>query len=107
VLPFPPSGGVATVVATLHTHAYGVQNIDSLVSIVLDPSFIGYARWYDVVLLTLKRYDITDDILSDAPPINDPASECMESVFLSWILNMIIGKLQDIAKEHGVTTHQI
>jgi hypothetical protein len=31
----------------------------------------------------------------------------METAVLSWIFSMIIGELQDIAKEHGVTARQV
>jgi hypothetical protein len=80
--PPPPSRGDTVVVAMLHAQVCGAQNIRSLVSIVLDPS-AGYARWRDQVLLTLKRYDLADHGLSDAPPVNDPAWERMENVVVS------------------------
>jgi hypothetical protein len=67
----------------LHMGACGVQNIHSLISTVLDTSSTGYARWCDQVLLTLKRYELTDHVLSDAPPINDPTWDCMETIILS------------------------
>jgi hypothetical protein len=65
--PPPPSGGGAVAVAMLHTLACGVQNIRSLVSTIIDHSSTGYVRWHDQVLLTLKCYDLTDHVLSDAP----------------------------------------
>ncbi|KAG8047807.1 hypothetical protein GUJ93_ZPchr0008g12093 [Zizania palustris] len=37
----------ASIIATLHTQACGVQNIRSLVPITLDPSSAGYARLHD------------------------------------------------------------
>jgi hypothetical protein len=43
----------------LHVQAYGVQNIRSLISTILDPSSTGYALWRDQVLFTLKRYELT------------------------------------------------
>jgi hypothetical protein len=61
--PFPSSGGDATVIAMLHAQAYGVQNIHSLVSTVLDSSSVGYARWHDQDLLTLKHYELTNHVL--------------------------------------------
>jgi hypothetical protein len=60
-----------------------------------------------MVLLTLKRYDHANHVLSNAGPINDPVWEQMESIFLSWIFGTITDELWDIAKEHGVTTHQV
>jgi hypothetical protein len=72
---YPPqySGGDATIIAMLRAQDYRVQNIRSLILTVLDPSLIGYARWCDEVLLTLKCYELIDHVLSDPPPINDPA----------------------------------
>jgi hypothetical protein len=56
----------------LHTQSCGIQNIHSLVLTVLDHSSTGYVCWRDQILLTLKRYELANHILSDAPPINDP-----------------------------------
>jgi hypothetical protein len=103
----PPSEGDATIVAMLDTQACGVQNIHPLVSTVLVPSSTDYLHWHDQVLLTLKRYDLTDHILSDARPINDPAWDHMEIIVLCWIFGMITGELQDIAKEHDVAVRQL
>ena len=46
----------ATIVANLHAQAAGVQNIRTLVPIVLDPTSTHYDRWHDLVLLVLERY---------------------------------------------------
>jgi hypothetical protein len=51
--PPPSSKSGATIVAMLHVQACGVQNIRSLVSTILHPFSTGYARWRDLVLLTL------------------------------------------------------
>jgi hypothetical protein len=56
----------AAVIANLHVQATGVQNIRSLVLVVLDVSSTHYARWRDNVLLTLRRYALADHVLSDA-----------------------------------------
>lgn len=44
---------VASVVAKLHAQAAGVQNIRSLVPVVPDTTSSAYARWWDLVPLTL------------------------------------------------------
>jgi hypothetical protein len=49
-----PDDYEAAVIANLHLQASGVQNICSLVSIVLDSSSGHYARWCENVLLTLR-----------------------------------------------------
>jgi hypothetical protein len=55
----------------------------------------------------LKHYELADYILFDTPPINDLAWDRMEIGILSEIFGMITGKLQDIAKEHGVATPHV
>ena len=42
-------------VTNLHVQAAAVQNICSLVPLVLDPMSSHYNRWRDLVLLTLER----------------------------------------------------
>jgi hypothetical protein len=89
--PPPSSVGDAVIVNMLHGQACGLQNILSLASTILDPSFIGHAHWRDQVLLTLKCYKLTDHILSDASPVNDPTgitwrpSPCPRSSARSWV----------------------
>ena len=50
-------------VAQLHYHARGVQKIRLLVPVVLEPESPSYARWRDLVLLTLRRYALEDRLL--------------------------------------------
>jgi hypothetical protein len=63
----------AAVVVNLHVQAYGLQNICSLVSVVLDPASTHYARWRDNVLLTLWRYALSDHVMSNATFVGVPA----------------------------------
>jgi hypothetical protein len=42
------------VITNLHAQAFGIQNIHSLMSVVLDSSSTHHARWRDNVLLTLQ-----------------------------------------------------
>jgi hypothetical protein len=107
VPPPPASGGDIAVVTMLHAQAYGVHNIHSLVSTALDPSSTCYVCWRDQVLLTLKRYELGNHVLSDTLLVNGPTKDRMDTVILSWIFGTITGELQDIAKEHGVIVHQI
>jgi hypothetical protein len=57
-------------IVALHAQAAGLQNIRSLVSIVLDPASSHYPRWRGHVLLTLRCYSLDDHILDDVatPP---------------------------------------
>jgi hypothetical protein len=44
-------------------------------------------------MFTLKRCNFTNHVLSDAPPVNDPTWECIESIVIFWIFGTIIGEL--------------
>jgi hypothetical protein len=93
----------AAVIANLHVQATGVLNICSLVSVVLDSSSTHYARWRDNVLLTLRRYALTDHVLSDATFPNVPAWDRMDIIVRSWIYNTISPELQDMTRQNGHT----
>ncbi len=60
---------------TMHLHAQAVdlQNIRSVVTIVLEPSSPDYKRWRDLVLLMLHRYALNDHVLFD---VVDPSACC-------------------------------
>jgi hypothetical protein len=55
----------AALTTHLHTQAVGLQNIRSVVTIILEPSSSDYKWWRDLVLLTLHRYVLDDHVLSD------------------------------------------
>ena len=61
----------------------GLHNIRSIVSIVLDLASSHYSRWRGQVILTLRRYALTDHVLDDivAPP--SPAWSLMDTMVLS------------------------
>jgi hypothetical protein len=50
------------VIANIHVQATGVQNIRSLISVMLDLSFMHYVRWRNNVLFTLTRYSLCDHV---------------------------------------------
>ncbi|XP_066313450.1 uncharacterized protein, partial [Miscanthus floridulus] len=90
-------------VAQLHYQAGGVQNIRSLVPVVLDPESPSYARWRDLVLLILRRYALDDHVLTDAPPAaRTPSWLRLDSIVLSWILGTISLDLHDLVR----STHE-
>jgi hypothetical protein len=70
-------------ITALHAHAAGLQNIRSLVSVVLDSASSHYPRWRGQVLLTLRRYALDDHVLEDAATPSSPAWSLMDSVVLS------------------------
>jgi hypothetical protein len=71
-------------VTQLHYQARGVQNICLLVSVLLEPESPSYARWRDLVLLTLRRYAFDDHVLVDASVIvQSPSWLPLDSIVLS------------------------
>ena len=92
-------------VAQLHYQAGGVQNIRSLVPVVLDPESPSYARWRDLVLLILRRYALDDHVLTDAPPAaRTPSWLRLDSIVLSWILGTISLDLHDLVRSTPEST---
>jgi len=71
-------------VVQLHYQAGGVQNIRLLVPVVLEPESSSYARWRDLVLLTLRRYALDDHVLLDtAGAVPTPSWLRLDSIVLS------------------------
>jgi hypothetical protein len=81
------------VIANLHLQASGVQNIRSLVSVILDGSSAHYARWRENVLLTLRRYALSDHVLSDDSFVDVPAWDRMDMLVKSWLFGTISPEL--------------
>jgi hypothetical protein len=74
-----------------------------LVSVVLDSSSTHYARWRDNVLLTLRRYALSDHVLSDGTFVDVPAWNRMNMVVKSWLYGTISPKLHDVTHQRGHT----
>jgi hypothetical protein len=71
-------------VTQLHYQARGVQNICLLIPIVLEPESPSYARWRDLVLLTLRRYALDDHVLIDASvAVQTPSWLRLDSIVFS------------------------
>jgi hypothetical protein len=85
-------------IAALHAQAAGLQNIRSLVSVVLDPASSHYPRWRGQVLLTLWRYAL-DDVATSL----SWAWSLMDSMVLSWLHGTITVELQDIIRDQADT----
>ncbi|XP_021316676.1 uncharacterized protein LOC110435442 [Sorghum bicolor] len=86
-------------VVQLHYHAGGVQNIRLLVPVVLEPESPSYARWRDLVLLTLRRYALDDHVLLDtAGVVPTPSWLRLDNVVLPWILGTISLDLHDLVR---------
>jgi hypothetical protein len=85
----------AAIIANLHVQASSVQNIRSLVTVVLDASSAHYARWRDNVLLTLWQYALSDHVLSDDTFVHVHAWDRMDMAVKSWLYGTISFELQD------------
>jgi uncharacterized membrane protein YgcG len=76
--------------AQLHLQAGSVQNIRFMVHVVLEPESSSYARWRDLLLLTLRRYALDDHVLCDPAGVAPTAAwVCLDSIVLSWIVGTI------------------
>ncbi|XP_039827512.1 uncharacterized protein LOC120689272 [Panicum virgatum] len=76
----------AAAIVNLHALAVAVQNIRSLIPVVLDVSG-NYARWKDQFLLVVGKFSLRDHVLSDAPlAATQPDWARMDCVVKSWIL---------------------
>jgi len=96
----------AAVIANLHAQAAGVENIRTLVSVVLDPLSNHYDRWRDLVLLTLDRYALSSHVLSDAAHPGVSAWRRMDVVVLSWIYGAVTTEIMDSVRVRGGTARQ-
>jgi hypothetical protein len=73
--------------------------------IILEPSSPDYKRWHNIVLLTLHRYALDDNILSD---IADTSVywATLDNIVVTWILGTLSPKLYEIVQEPTETTRQ-
>jgi hypothetical protein len=77
-------------VAQLHLQAGSVQNIRLMVPVVLEPKSSSYARWRDLLLLTLHRNALDDHALCDPTGVAPTAAWVrLDSILLTWIMGTI------------------
>ncbi len=71
-----------------------------MVTIVLEPSSPDYKRWRDLVLLTLRRYALSD--------VADPSVYWvkLDNIVVTWILGTLSLELHEIVREPTETAHQ-
>jgi hypothetical protein len=96
----------AALTAHLHAQAAGLQNIRSVVTIVLQPLSPDYKRWRDLVLLTLHRYALDDHVLSD---VADPFVYWarLDNIIVTWILGTLSLELHENVRETTETARQV
>jgi hypothetical protein len=77
-------------VSQLHLQAGSVQNIRLMVPVVLEPESPSYARWRDLLLLTLHCYALDDHVLCDPTGMAPTAAWVrLDSIVLTWIVGTI------------------
>ena len=86
----------AAALLNLHAQAVVVQNIRSLVLIVLDVNSGSYSKWHEQFLLTLGMYSLEDHILQDALVRASPDWVRMSCVIRSWLHGTLSSDLVDI-----------
>jgi len=73
-----------------------MQNIRSLVLIILDVNSGSYSKWREQFLLTLGKYSLQDHVLQDDPPRPSPDWVRMDCVVRSWLHGTLSSDLVDI-----------
>jgi hypothetical protein len=91
----------AASIANLRAQAAAVQNIRSLVPVVLDLLSTHYNRWHVLVVLTLECYILADHVLSAVPHLDVPSWRRMDCVVLSWLMGMLAVEFQEIVRVCG------
>jgi hypothetical protein len=85
----------AATLLNLHAQTVAVQNIHTLISLLLDVNSTFYARWCDTFLLTLTKFSLEGHALSNITAYASPDWVCMDAVVRTWILNTISDDLAD------------
>jgi hypothetical protein len=85
----------------LHAQAVAVNNIRSLVHIVLDVDSNHFNRWCNQFLLVLGKFSHQAHVLAAPAPSLD--WDWMDCVIKSWILNSLTDDLAEIVSSQGAT----
>jgi hypothetical protein len=104
-----PTAGVfqTSSVGYLHAQAVGIQDIRTLVPVVLGVMSTLYSCWRDLMLLTLHRDALDDHVASDAPTLDDPHWRRMDNIVLSWLLDTIAVDFQETTRGRDRTAQQL
>jgi hypothetical protein len=86
------------VVVHLHAKVVVVQDIRSLITIVLDPLSTKYPWWHNMMLLTLRRYTLDNHVLTDKIDITTSWYH-YDGFVLTWMLDTLSVELQEIIHE--------
>jgi cell wall-associated NlpC family hydrolase len=91
----------AAALLNLHVQAVVVNNIRSLVHIVLDVDSNHFNRWHNQFLLVLGKFSLQAHVL--AAPVPSPDWDRMDCVVKSWILDSLTDDLAEIVSSQGAT----
>jgi hypothetical protein len=96
----------AALTAHLHVQVANLQNIRSMVTIILEPSSPDYKWWHNLVLLMLRRYALDDHALDS---VTDPSVYWarLDSIMVTWILDTLSPELHEIVREPMDTARQV
>ncbi|XP_012698986.1 uncharacterized protein LOC101779675 [Setaria italica] len=91
----------AAAVLNLQAQAVAMQNIRSLIPIILNTAANNYSRWCEQFLLTVGKYSLQDHILHDVPALAFPDWGRMVCVIRSCLYDTIAIDLVDIIMDRG------
>ncbi|XP_072148514.1 uncharacterized protein [Setaria viridis] len=97
----------AAAVLNLQAQAVAVQNIQSLIPVILDTAVDNYSPWGEQILLTVGKYSLQNHILHDVPVLASLDWGWMDCIVQSWLYGTIATDLVDVVMdcdEHGATT---
>jgi len=97
----------ASVLLNLHAQAVAVQNIRSLVPLVLDINSTFYGHWKQSFLDVLGKYSLERHVLSDDVAPASPSWVRMNCVVRTWLLGAISDDLADTVSERGASARAI
>jgi hypothetical protein len=95
----------AALTAHMRVQADSLQNIRSVVTIVLEPSLPHYKQWCDLMLLTLCHYALDDHILSDIADLSVYWAR-LDNIMVTWILGTLSPEFYEIIREPMETARQ-
>ena len=97
----------AAALVNLHAQAIGVQNIRSLVHVVLNLTAGNYTHWRDQILLVIGKYSLESHVLADLPAPGFPNWTRMDCVVKSWITWTISTDLAETVIDRTATARVV
>jgi len=97
----------AAALVNLHAQAISVQNIRSLVHVLLDINAGNYTRWRDQILLVIGKYSLESHVLVDLPAPDFPDWTRMDCVVKSWIAGTISTDLAEMVIDRVATARTV